>query len=381
MILLSNAGTNIQTASHMSEKAVIGTVDGVALLARDGKDWVVAHKALQGCSVSAVTSLDDGTLFAATHGIGVARSTDEGQTWEWVNNGLDHVDLWAARGGKLQGRDVVLVGAQPAHVYLSEDRGASWRELTALRNVPSVPEWRFPPPPRIAHIKDIVLDGDRLMVGIEIGALLVSHDFGATFSELEVDANVAECDIHRILVHPARPDRIIVANGIVGMMNSSDGGKSWRKNAMPQEGNYPDAVVIDPANPDLVFMTVGTGWPPHWYQCGRARGKLFRSRDAGATWERILNGLPNGQRALFSALTIQRSADGVLLLAGDTDGQIFESRDHGDSWTIIADVAPLSKGEFHKALVKDRVKLANIDDLIFSRQASERLAGFKPLAG
>ena len=42
--------------------------------------------------------------------------------------------------------------------------------------------------------------------------------------------------------------------------------------------------------------------------------------------------------------------------------------------------APLSKGEFHKALVRDRVKLANIDDLIFSRKASERLAGFKPLA-
>ena len=50
-------------------------------------------------------------------------------------------------------------------------------------------------------------------------------------------------------------------------------------------------------------------------------------------------------------------------------------------WTIIADVAPLSKGEFHKALVKDRVKLANIDDLIFSKAASRRLAGFKPLAG
>ena len=220
MILLSNAGTNIQTAQRASDKAVIGTVDGIALLERDGQDWIVAHRALQGCSVSAVTSLDDGTLFAATHGIGVARSSDEGKTWEWVNTGLQHFDLWAARAGRLQGRDVVLVGAQPAHVYMSEDRGTSWRELAALRSVPSVEKWRFPPPPRIAHVKDIVIDGDRLMVGIEIGALLVSHDFGATFSELEVDGNVAECDIHRILVHPERPDRIIVANGIVGMMSS-----------------------------------------------------------------------------------------------------------------------------------------------------------------
>jgi hypothetical protein len=54
------------------------------------------------------------------------------------------------------------------------------------------------------------------------------------------------------------------------------------------------------------------------------------------------------------------------------DGQIFESRDGGDSWTIIADVAPVSKGEFYRALVKDRTKLANVDDLALSDAAAKR---------
>lgn len=372
MILLSNGGTNIQRAAGPSDSIAVGTVDGVAILARSEKGWTVTHRALQGVFVSAVTALDDGTLFAATRGIGMARSDDAGITWRWVNNGLAHYELWSARAGKLQGRDVVFAGALPAHLYVSEDKGESWRELPALRKADSVAKWTFPPPPRVGHVKDIVIDGNRLLVGIEIGALLVSTDFGESFADLKVDPDPQECDIHRILVHPARPHRLIVANGIVGMMSSEDGGRTWTKIPMPPDADYPDAIVIHPEQPDLLFMTAGVGWPLHWYERGRARGKLFRSADAGKTWQRLLGGLPNGQRALFSALTIEARSGGYALYAADTDGQVFESRDGGDSWTIIADVAPVSKGEFYKGLVRDRVKLAGVDDIVANAKASKR---------
>jgi len=372
MILLSNGGTNIQRAAGPSDTIAVGTVDGVAILARSDKSWTVAHRALPGVFVSAVTALDDGTLFAATRGIGMARSDDGGRTWTWANNGLAHYEFWSARAGKLQGRDVVLAGALPAHLYVSEDKGQTWRELPALRAVDSVANWTFPPPPRVGHIKDIVLDGDRLLVGIEIGALLSSTDFGQSFRDLKVDPDPQECDIHRILVHPARPDRLIVANGIVGMMKSEDGGKTWQRMQMPPDADYPDAIVILPDNPDTLFMSAGVGWPLHWYQHGRARGKIFRSTDAGASWQRLLGGLPNGQRALFSALTVETWDGGYSLYAADTDGQVFESLDGGDSWTIIADVAPVSKGEFYKGLVRDRVKLAGVDDIVANAKASKR---------
>jgi photosystem II stability/assembly factor-like uncharacterized protein len=374
MILLSNGGTNIQRAGSPSDTIVVGTVDGIALLQRGTHGWSVAHRALEGCFVSAVTGLDDGTLFAATHGIGVARSTDGGRTWGWANDGLAHFDLWSARAGRLGGRDVVLVGSLPAHLYLSEDRGTRWRELAALRQVPSVARWRFPPPPRIGHVKDIVIDGDRLLVGIEIGALLVSGDGGESFAELPVDPDPSECDIHRILVSPLRPDRIIIANGLVGMMSSQDGGATWRRNPMPPGANYPDALVIHPDEPDLVYMTAGAGWPPHWFRAGRAKGKIVRSRDGGNTWERLLGGLPDGQRALFSALTIEACENTYGLYAADTDGQLFESRDGGDAWSIIADVAPVSKGEFYRGLAKQRGKLADVDDIAVGPAAAERFA-------
>src|SRR6185312_9162182 len=136
--------------------------------------------------------------------------------------------------------------------------------------------------------------------------------------------------------------------------------------------NYPDAVVLHPDQPDLLFMTAGVGWPVHWYELGRARGKIFRSRDAGKTWERLLGGLPNGLRSLFSGLTIEARRDGYSLHAVDTDGQVFESLDGGESWTIIADVPPVSKADFYKGLVRDRVKLANVDDIVANPTATKR---------
>jgi len=373
MILLSNGGTNAHRSRAHSDTMVIGTVDGIVVLERSTQGWKIKHRALGGCSVSAVTASEDGTLYAATHGFGAARSDDGGMTWTWILDGLDHMDLWSARAGKLAGRDVVCVGALPAHLYISENRGKTWRELPGLRNAPSVGKWCFPPPPRIGHVKDIVFDGDRLLVGIEIGALLVSKDFGENFTELVVDPDPVECDIHRVLVHPDRPRRLIVANGIVGVMSSDDGGATWRKNPMPPQADYPDAIVIHPDEPDTVFLTAGVGWPSHWYEIGKARGKIARSRDGGNTWQRLLGGLPNGQRALFSALTIEAWPGGCALYAVDTDGELFESTDEGDNWTIIAEVPPVSKGEFYRALARDRGKLA-VDEIVVSKTASERLA-------
>jgi hypothetical protein len=61
------------------------------------------------------------------------------------------------------------------------------------------------------------------------------------------------------------------------------------------------------------------------------------------------------------------------LYTADTDGQIFESLDGGNTWEIIADVAPVSKGEFYRGLVKDRIPLATVDDVKVNPSAAARL--------
>ena len=75
MILLSNGGTNQHRNRQSSDTMAIGTVDGVVVLERAAGAWSIKHRALAGVSVSAVTSLDDGTLFAATHGVGSPAAT------------------------------------------------------------------------------------------------------------------------------------------------------------------------------------------------------------------------------------------------------------------------------------------------------------------
>ena len=378
MILLSPGGDTVHRTTRSETTLAVATVDGVFLLARDGNaSWQVAHHALAGCFVAALTRTPGGALFAATHGVGMARSDDNGRNWRWINNGITQFDLWAARAGRLGGRDVVLAGSMPAHLFISDDSGETWRELPALRQVASAKQWTFPPPPRLGHVKEIVIANDELYVGIEIGALLRSRDGGARFTDLTVDPDVGECDVHRILIHPQRPGRILIANGLMGLMRSEDNGATWRKDGKLPEMDYPDAYVMHPDNPDLLFVSAAVGWPPHWYKLGRARGKIARSRDGGKTWERLLGGLPDGQRALFGAMTIAAGADATSIFAGDSDGQIFESRDGGDRWSVIADLPPVSKGDFYRAMAKGRAPIANLDDMAFNAKAAERIAATK----
>lgn len=378
MILLSPGGDTAHRATQPVSSLAVATVDGVFLLARDASGaWQTVHHALAGCFVAALTRAPNGALFAATHGVGMARSEDDGRTWRWVNNGITQFDLWSARAGRLNERDVVLAGSMPAHLFISENGGEAWRELPALRQVESVRGWTFPPPPRLGHVKEIVIQDDDLYVGIEIGALLRSRDGGKSFTDLKIDPDVGECDVHRILIDPRRPGRILIANGLVGLMRSDDNGATWRKDGKLPEMDYPDAYVMHPDDPDLLFVSAAVGWPPHWYKLGRARGKIARSRDGGKTWERLLGGLPDGQRALFSAMTIAAHDQDWSIFAGDTDGQVFESHDGGDRWSVVADLSPLSKGDFYRAMAKGRGTIANLDDMAFNAKAAERIATTK----
>ena len=270
-VLMSNGGANTFCCSAPCDRLIVGTVDGVFVLSRDEREWALTWRALEGISVSSLTQLASGTILAATHGVGVARSTDEGQTWEWSNNGLVQYDLWAARSGTVHGREVALVGSMPSALMLSEDDGVTWRNLPGLHNVPSFADWYFPPPPRLGHIKELTLSGDRIFVGIEIGALLVSDDLGETFTDMKVDPDPKECDIHRVLINPLDPKKMHAAVGLVGLMRSTDAGVTWTRDPVLPGLEYPDAFVLHPERPELLFLAAGRGWPINWYPAQSCR--------------------------------------------------------------------------------------------------------------
>jgi photosystem II stability/assembly factor-like uncharacterized protein len=373
MILLSPGGTAVQRQAAPSARLVVGTVEGIFVFARDAQQrWLPAGRALEGCFVAALTRLESGALIAGTHGLGVARSDDGGMTWRLVNAGLSHFDVWTVKAERLGGRERLFAGTLPAHLFVSDDGAASWRELTALRDVPSALQWSFPPPPHQGHVLDVGALGDSLYVGIEVGALLRSDDGGETFSELPVNPDVSEVDIHRLALHPKRPRRIIAATGW-GMIQSDDAGATWRKGERLPGIDYPIPLVAHPDDPDLLFVAGGEGWPPNWYQIGRSRAKVARSRDGGRSWQRLLGGLPDGQRPTFGGLALEAWDGGYAVLAADTDGQIYESGDGGEHWSVVAEAAPVSKGEQYRGLAKGRPPLVGTDSLVFAEAGQQRV--------
>jgi hypothetical protein len=374
MILLSLGGTSVQRQEAPSARLVVGTVEGIFVFERDaGGRWLPAGRALEGCFVSALTRLESGALVAGTHGLGVARSDDGGITWRLANAGLSHFDVWVVRAERLGGRERLFAGTLPAHLFASEDGAASWRELAALRDVPSAPQWSFPPPPHQGHVLDIGVLHESLFVGIEVGALLRSDDGGETFRELPVNPDSSEVDIHRLALHPGRPERIIAATGW-GMIASDDRGASWRNGERLPGIDYPIPLVVHPDDPDLLFVAGGEGWPPNWYRIGRSRAKIARSRDGGRSWQRLLGGLPDGQRPTFGGLALEAWDGGFAVLAADTDGQIYESRDGGERWSVVAEAAPVSKGEQYRGLAKGRAPLVGTDSLVFAEAGQRRVS-------
>jgi photosystem II stability/assembly factor-like uncharacterized protein len=374
MILLSPGGTSVQRQEAPSARLVVGTVEGIFVFERDSRrGWIAAGRGLEGCFVSALTRLEDGALIAGTHGLGVARSDDGGMTWKLANAGLTHFDVWVVKAERLGGRERLFAGTLPAHLFASDDGAASWYELTALREVPSTPQWSFPPPPHQGHVLDVASLGSSLYVGIEVGALLRSRDGGESFEELPVNPDVSEVDIHRLVLHPKRPQRIVAATGW-GMILSDDAGASWRKGERLPGIDYPIPLLAHPDDPDLLFVAGGEGWPPNWYQLGRSRAKIARSRDGGRSWQRLLGGLPDGQRPTFGGLALEAWIGGYALFAADTDGQIYESGDGGEHWSVVAEAAPVSKGEQYRGLARGRAQLVGTDSLVFAEAGQRRVS-------
>jgi photosystem II stability/assembly factor-like uncharacterized protein len=298
------------------------TGDGIARLEEAGDGWTVALS-LQGSGAQcvAIDPADPDTVYAGLREGGVRRTSDAGRSW--VDLALPEPGVFSLAVSRADG--AVYAGTEPSRLFRSDDRGETWRELDALLQLPSRPNWSFPPRPWTSHVRWIAPsphDARLLLVGIELGGLMRSTDGGESWEDHRPGA---QPDVHSIAWHPRVQRRAYEAGG-GGAAFSEDGGESWHAADEGRDRHYTWSVAVDPEDPDWWYVSASTG--PYAAHGGRdPQARIYRRRD-GEPWRALAGGLAEPLPAMPYALV----ATERRLFAGLADGQIWESGDRGDSW-------------------------------------------------
>ena len=301
------------------------TGDGLARLDEAGDGWTVQLSlAGSGAQCLAVDPRDPDTVFAGLREGGLCRSSDAGRSWidcELPESAVFSVAVSATDGS-------LYAGTEPSRLFRSDDKGASWRELTALLELPSRPRWSFPPRPWTSHVRWIAPsphDADLLLVGIELGGLMRSSDGGQSWQDHRPGA---QPDVHSLAWHPHTSGRAYEAGG-GGAAFSTDTGETWQPADEGRDRHYTWSVAVDPEDAGHWYVSASTG-PYAAHGRGDPQARIYRRRD-GEPWQPLAGGLPEPLPAMPYALL---ATDGRLF-AGLADGQVWESRDRGDSWTPL----------------------------------------------
>ena len=301
------------------------TGDAIARLDEKGESWTLELSlAGDGAQCLAVDSADPETVYAGLREGGVRRSVDGGRTW--VDCRLPEPSVFSLAVSAANG--AVHAGTEPSRLFRSDDQGESWAELRALLDLPSRPNWSFPPRPWTSHVRWIApspSDADLLLVGIELGGLMRSADGGETWQDHRPGA---QPDVHSLAWHPRTPGHAYEAGG-GGAAFSTDAGESWQPSDEGRDRHYTWSVSVDPDDADCWYVSASTG-PFAAHGRGDPQALIYRRRD-GEPWQPLSGGLPAPLPAMPYALLATEGR----LFAGLADGQLWESRDQGDNWTPL----------------------------------------------
>jgi len=229
----------------------------------------------------------------------------------------------------------VYLGTEPSTVHRSTDGGRTWTACAALTDLPSADEWSFPPRPDTHHVRTLAVhpaDPDRLSVGIEAGALVRSDDGGESWTERPPGSRR---DNHALATHPDAPDRVYAAAGD-GYAESRDAGATWDHSMDGLQHGYVWGLAVDPADPDRRYVSAARGaYAAH--RPDSANAHVYR-RDGEEPWQRfdgeaLGDGLPVGEGVCRAVLAAP--APDELLAA--TNRGLFHSRDAGASFERVVD--------------------------------------------
>src|SRR6476646_9466826 len=273
-------------------------------------------------------------LVGTRKGLWIGRSDERRETWEWDGPHFDMQEVYSCMVDTRGGRTRLLAGAASSwlgpQVAYSDNLGGSWEHG---------PDGgiRFP------------ADAKSLTAAISTGGVYQTTDGGGSWSprnqgiraeflpEGQQYPEFGQC-VHKVTRHPARPERMYLQNH-GGVYRSDDHGAVWKSIAdgLPAEFGFP--IVVHPHDPDTVYVFPINGgdrrYPP------QAKARVWRSRDAGETWEELGEGLPDG--FFVAVMRDAMCTDGhepAGLYFGARNGAVWGSADEGDTWRQLVSDLP-----------------------------------------
>ncbi len=152
--------------------------------------------------------------------------------------------------------------------------------------------------------------------------------------------------IAKVRVHPSNPDIVFVAaqghvwgsNAERGIFRSRDGGKSWTKVLFRDDSTGAADLSMDPSNPNVLYAGF---WQAHrrpWMLVSGGKGSgMFKSTDGGDTWTELTKrpGLPTGLWGNIGISVSGANPQRVYAIIEADEGGVFRSDDAGATWTRV----------------------------------------------
>ncbi len=154
--------------------------------------------------------------------------------------------------------------------------------------------------------------------------------------------------IGRIVIDPRNPDLVYVAAGgdlwaaseERGVYQTLDGGKTWTRSLFIDSDTGCSDLAIDPIDPSIIYAAAyQRRRTPAGFNGGGAGSGIYKTSDGGKHWNRMTRGLPGGDNGRIGIDVYRKNPAVVYACVENADGGIFRSDDKGETWKKMGAVS------------------------------------------